>query len=588
MQKDISVHFFWAVLAFLFIAAPVRSHAEPVPYVPTLEGSPDNAEQAIMLESATFARKDSPPRTRALLRKRVRDDIPGMLSILQALGYFKARIKTDIETDKSPAVVAIRILPGPLFTFDRVTLAGIDRETSPSPEKLGISPGFPATAERIRNAEARILTRLGRQGYPFARIDSRDVVADHARNRVNIAWDILPGTRCVFGEMRISGLSTVKTSLVKSRTAWQQGDTYDSDLVDKTRMDLLRSGLFGSVTVEHASAPSPDRTLPMYIEVKERTHRTIKAGLEYATDTGPGGSFSWEHRNLLGQGELLRTQVGINGVEQGADVRLVLPERFGLWSLTTEGGITRKETDAYDSRSITAGATLDRNLTSWLRLGGGMRYRVNRVTDSDGDEETYGLLSFPVFAKADRGIPLLDPTSGWRLSGELAPYVDTLGQNISFFKSRIQGSTYLPLYTKKLILALRGLYGSIGGTGLQNIPADERFFVGGGGSVRGYGYQKAGELEDDDTPIGGLSAVECSAELRIRFTDTWGGVLFMDGGKAFEDSIPQDMTDLFWGVGGGVRYFTPIGPVRVDVGLPLERRGDDAPFQVYVSIGQAF
>jgi translocation and assembly module TamA len=577
------------LLTALLVTAPVPAHAGPVSYEPALQGAPSSeAEQAIMLESGIFARRDTPPRTPALLRKRVRDDVPKIRSILRALGYFKADISTNVDTDTSPAAVAVRIAAGPLFTVGTVILDGPDKSILPAPEGLGLPGGSPATSEAIRKGENRILALLARRGYPFARIDSREVVADHAEDVVHIRWSVGTGPKCMFGDLRITGLTTVEASLVESTLAWQKKGVFDSELVDKTRMDLLRSGLFGSVTVQHADSPLPDGTLPMRIDLTERAHRTIKAGLEYATDTGPGGSFSWEHRNLFGKGELLRTRARINEVEQGADARLVLPRFFGPWNLTTEGGLTREDTDAYTSRAVTAGATLDRNLTDRVRMGAGMRYRLNRVTDSDGDEKTFGLLSFPVFASVDHGTPLLDPTSGWRLSGEVAPYMDTVGQDITFFRSRIQGSAYLPLWSKKIVLALRGVYGSIGGTGLRNIPADERFYVGGGGSVRGYGYQKAGELEDDDTPIGGLSAVESSTELRARFTDTWGGVLFIDGGKTFEDSIPRDMTDLFWGAGAGIRYFTPIGPVRLDVGIPLERRDGDASFQVYVSIGQAF
>lgn len=590
ISKIIIFGFMLTITSLFFGTGIGNAQPRTAPYTATLEGAPDKAEDAIRLAAETFARKDTPPRTIALLRRRVRADIPAIRSILQALGYFKTRISSTINTQESPAKVTIHIVPGPVFRMGSVTFTGQPSHVLPTPEDIHLTSGMPATAASIRAGEKSILSLLSRQGYPFASITSRDVVADHAREEVDTRWDIDPGPLCVFGSVTISGLENVEPGFVQKTISWKKGETFNATREDTTRAALLHSGLFGMVQVEHAPAPSADGVLPMTIELRERVPRTVKAGLEYATDTGPGASFSWENRNVFHKGERLRTQAQINEMLQRADVRLTFPAFFGPWQLSTEGSIAQEDTDAYTSRSITSGALFERNLTPWLRTGGGVRYRLNRVEGSDEDEETYGLLSFPVFADIIKAAPLLDFSSGWTLKGEVAPYQDTLGQNITFVKSRLQGSTYLPILpSKKLILALRGVFGTIGGTGLQDIPADERFYAGGGGSVRGYAYQMAGELDDDDDPTGGLSEIECSAELRSKFTQSLGAVLFIDGGRYFEDAIPQNMNDLFWGAGVGLRYFTPIGPIRLDVAFPLEGREDiDSPFQIYISIGQAF
>ncbi|WP_069857663.1 autotransporter assembly complex protein TamA [Desulfoplanes formicivorans] len=562
-----------------------------VPYTATLEGAPsDEAQQAILLQADTFAREDRPPRTRALLRKRVADDLPTIRSILQSLGYYKIQISTDVDTNISPARVSLNITPGPLFRMGTVTLEGVPDNVPLSPQIIGLAPGTPATAAAIRKGEDILLDMLGNHGHPFARSTSRDVVVDHALNQVNILWKIDPGPACTFGPVTITGLDQVNPEFVHRTIAWQEGETFNATAQDTTRMKLLKSGLFGTVRIEHADTPQASGSLPMSIVVQERVPRTVKAGLEYATDTGPGATFSWEHRNLFHDGELLRTRGQINDITQGADVRLMFPAFFGPWQMTTEGALAREYTDAYTSKSITTGMMLERRQTPWLRTGGGVRYRLNTVDDSEGDKKTYGLISVPVFADAVKAAPMLDPTSGWTLKGETAPYLDLLGENIFFVKSRVQGSVYLPLLpSRKLTLALRGALGVLGGTGLQDIPANERFYAGGGGSVRGYAYQKAGDLDDDNDPTGGLSKLECAAELRATFTKTLGGVVFLDGGRAFPDAVPDDLTDLFWGAGAGLRYFTPIGPLRLDAAFPLNKRNsiDDA-FQIYISIGQAF
>jgi translocation and assembly module TamA len=183
---------------------------------------------------------------------------------------------------------------------------------------------------------------------------------------------------------------------------------------------------------------------------------------------------------------------------------------------------------------------------------------------------------------------LLNPTRGGRLSLLAAPYVDTLGPDRRFAKARLTHTRYLGLHDD-VILALRGSVGGIGGADLDDIPADERFYAGGGGSVRGIPYQLAGPLDEDDDPTGGRSLLEVGAELRYRATESIGLVLFLDGGTVADSAVPDFSEELRWGAGPGLRYFTPIGPLRVDVGFPLNaRQGVDDLFQLYLSIGQAF
>ncbi len=120
------------------------------------------------------------------------------------------------------------------------------------------------------------------------------------------------------------------------------------------------------------------------------------------------------------------------------------------------------------------------------------------------------------------------------------------------------------------------------------MPADIRFYTGGGGSVRGYPFQSLGPLTDDD-PDGGLSFTEVSVEMRLRWGENWGGVLFLDGGTAYEDELPRWGNDIRWGAGFGLRYYTSFAPIRFDIGIPLDKRdGVDDDYQLYISSGQAF
>ena len=187
------------------------------------------------------------------------------------------------------------------------------------------------------------------------------------------------------------------------------------------------------------------------------------------------------------------------------------------------------------------------------------------------------------------GDDLLDPTRGGRLFLQVMPFYDIMGSDSNFIKGYTSYRHYVPIMKKPMLtLAGKVSIGVIEGKGLESIPADERFYAGGGGSIRGYAYQSVGPMVAGD-PIGGRSLIELSAELRIKFTDHLGLVGFLDGGSAFADTIPDSSQDLRWGTGMGLRYFTPIGPLRLDVAVPLNRRsGIDDNFQIYISLGQAF
>ncbi|HET6467002.1 MAG TPA: BamA/TamA family outer membrane protein, partial [Geminicoccaceae bacterium] len=140
-----------------------------------------------------------------------------------------------------------------------------------------------------------------------------------------------------------------------------------------------------------------------------------------------------------------------------------------------------------------------------------------------------------------------------------------------------------------LVLALRGSAASMFGASREEIPADERLYAGGGGSVRGVGFQLAGPLDDNNDPLGGRSLVELGTEFRGRFTETIGGVVFLDAGTVYESTLPDFSRALRLGTGVGLRYITAIGPIRFDVGFPLDRRsGVDDAYQFYISIGQAY
>ncbi|HIJ21231.1 MAG TPA: BamA/TamA family outer membrane protein, partial [Deltaproteobacteria bacterium] len=248
-------------------------------------------------------------------------------------------------------------------------------------------------------------------------------------------------------------------------------------------------------------------------------------------------------------------------------------------------------TDAYDARSAEVSTILGRKFTNTFLAGAGVGFRYGRVKQKTDDEHTiYHLAFLPLTASQDTREDLLNPTHGYNLTMSAAPYQDVEDGNLRFFRYLLSGSTYYNFNTgDKVVFAVRADFGQMIGVDHDEMPADLRFYAGGGGSVRGYAYQYAGPVKGD-VPLGGLSSLTFSLELRFKITESIGLVPFLDGGTVFLDTVPNfGSQDLYYGTGLGLRYYTAIGPIRLDVATPINwREGVDSRYQIYVSIGQSF
>ena len=221
-------------------------------------------------------------------------------------------------------------------------------------------------------------------------------------------------------------------------------------------------------------------------------------------------------------------------------------------------------------------------------VGTGIGLRASRI-DQLGERDRFNLFSIPLNLDWDRSNDILDPVRGGRLNVNLAPYYDVLDSDPHFLKGYLKYSHYYQIFSRpSFILAVRGGLGTISGANRADIPADLRFYTGGGGSIRGFAYQTVGPLENDK-PLGGKSLLNISSEIRARLTESYGLVFFLDGGNVSQTALPDFEGKIRWGTGMGFRYYTPIGPLRIDIGFPLNRRkAIDDSFQIYLSLGQAF
>ncbi|MCB1883805.1 MAG: outer membrane protein assembly factor [Geminicoccaceae bacterium] len=581
---------------------------------------PEGLESYLSSVSKAAAATDRPPSNLLVLRTRAEDDLPRLLQGLRAQGYYEGKaayrivqdrdrlLKEDGTTDTpaevgaeiqkliegAPTRLVYEVTPGPRFRFAErgVRVEGGAKGYAPPnvAGDLGIKQGEPALAQTVLDAEKTLLDDAKNDGRAFAKLGDRRAVVDLDANTMDVTLAIEPGPVVAMQRPTIMGDGDLDEKFLRTRMGIEPGQTFSLGAIDAARQSLVNTNLFSVVRVRSGDAVGPDGRLPVTAELTQRQHRTIGGGLGYYTDTGPEVRAFWENRNLFNAGEKLRFDATWSQVDLSADLTFRKPDigRVRDLDLVADASVGRENTDAYDARSIGGGVGLERRFDAHTTGTLGLSYRFVRISDELTVGNTnYGLLSLPGTLRLDYADSLLDPSKGWRLTLKAAPYLDTLGVGTHFFKAQAVGTAYLRLMNEpRLVLAFKAGAGTIAGADREEVPADERFYAGGGGSVRGIPYQLAGPLEDGE-PTGGLSLLETGAELRYRAFENVEFAAFVDAGSAFDSTAPS-FDDARVGYGLGARYLTPVGPIRLDVAFPLNKRDVDDSFQFYISIGQAF
>lgn len=564
-----------------------------IPYRVSFKGLADRKfEQTLQTLSDTVKFSDRPPLSMRLLKRRVDGDVALFMKALRAQGYFAAHVTPEIDTRSDPIQIIFQVETGPLYRIRSVDIQTVKDTPDiipPDEQAFGLAQGDPARSESILKAERGIIAWYRSQGFPFAGMDPRRALLRHAQQDLAVTFFVDPGPEARFGQTQITGLESVEETFVRSKLPWGEGEPYNEGLLSKGRGDLIETGLFSTVRIEKGESLDQEGRLPITVAVTERKHRSIRAGLSYKTDEGPGASASWENRNLRSRGERVRL---------GGLFSTYLKEGEGIFrkpafiredqTLSLSFRVADDQPDAYTSRSVTSTAMVDRSLGANLAVGGGLSFKASK-TDQLGKKETFSLISVPFYLNWNTSDDLLNPTRGGRLFLETAPFFDTFGGDKNFYRAKAGYRHYMQVSERpSLILAGRITLGFMGGAERDDIPADERFYGGGGGSIRGYAYQTVSPLFSG-TPVGGRSLIEVSVETRLKCSENFGLVAFLDGGSAFKDMPLDAHEDFLLGAGLGFRYFTPLGPLRFDIGFPLDRRrGIDDAFQIYVSLGQAF
>lgn len=593
---------------------PGADIVDPVPYAAELRVEndiPDLSEK--LMDGSLLLRKQSQPPSGTIgLISRARDDEANLLALLFEEAYYGGTVSTLIGgrrpdqigvTDTLRPVdgkvpVTVTVSPGPQFHFGEVRLVGGDRALAQTAAaESGLAPGNKAASRTIIEAEAAIVKAWRRAGHPFAKVANREVIADHATRRLDVALHIVPGPPARLGAARIEGTERVSPEFLLRQAEVPAGDPYHPDTMERIRKNLTSLDALGSVSVKVAETPGPDGLYPVIIEVSERKRRTIGAGAFYSSIEGLALQTFWLHRNLFGEAESIRVDASVGQLFEADD----LDEYDGLFSvlysvpgflhprnrLDVKATALQEDTDPFQRRGVVLTTQITRKIGDYTTVSGGVSYDWARIDDAFG-RNSYTLFSLPTSVKYDTRNNVLDPTSGMfaQLSAEPLVEVDSTA---FFFASDAELRGYFSLdEAARYVLAARAVAGTIAGAKLSEIPAHRRFYAGGGGSVRGYDHLDIGPRVTGFGATGGLSRVEGSLEARLKITDTIGVVPFIDAGLVTARTLFGGNDDFQIGAGLGLRYYTAVGPIRLDVAVPVNPRPGDPDFAFYAGIGQAF
>lgn len=543
--------------------------------------------------------QDRPPASINGLRYRAAGDVPSLIKVLHAYGYYDANITTHVAAEQDKVQVYLYIEAGPQYTLasykvyegDCTIPAILPECSSFAPENLGLNVGAAAISTGIVNAELELLNKLARCGYPLARIQKRRVEVDMATKEVAAASCIAQGPLSKYGPTVLFGLKEVQPRYIERKILWKEGQVYNTENLEKTQKRLLNTDLFSSVLISHSEDLDAAGELPMQIRLTEAKHRQFSIGGFYATVDGPGAIFSWTNRNVRGMGEIFTLEGDVSKRFMSGTMTYKKPD-FLTEDQTYRaiGELSREDIRAYTAFVYRGANYIDR----WFAeekasFSAGFKIEHTTVTQS-ATNGSYLLAGLPLMIKKDGSDDLLDPTRGYTLMYQLAPYQSLYHGHQHFFHQQLTGTAYIPMAPDKWVtLALRAQAGSIAGAKRDDVPLPKLFLGGSEDDLRGYRYRTVSPLNDDNQPLGGRSAIFTSVEMRFRVTKLIGVVPFADFGTVTSGQMPTVNAKWYKSVGGGVRIFTFFGPLRFDVGFPLDKRkGIDPNFRIYAAIGQAF
>lgn len=535
-----------------------------------------------------------------------RAEYASLLNALYARGYYSGVIHVfvdgveaaNISPLNAPAAISsvkVVVEPGPAFAFSKAIVAPVAGGTQ-LPE--GFAQGKPAESGVILDAVSAGINGWRVQGHAKAKVANQSLTADHKNSTLSASVALQPGPKLRFGKLTVEGTDRMQVARVKAIAGLPEGQGFRPRDLETVTTRLRRTGVFKSVVVVEDDAITAPDLLGIRATLVEEKRRRYSFSAEIASSDGLSLNGEWLHRNLFGGAERLTLSGSISNIgaqSSGQDytlgAKISRPATFNA-DTTAKAGIeigSLQEVD-YDSDYLAASFGLDRFFSDSLTGSVALAYDYSKVTDTTG-ETTYRALSLPIDLTWDRRDSKTDPTRNIFATAGLQPFLG-FGSTDNGVRATMDLRGYRAFgEERRFVLAGRIQAGAVLGASLSGTPRDFLFYSGGAGTVRGQPYQSLGvDVLTDSTgatyTTGGKTFVGGSLEARVKLGESLGAVGFFDMGRVDASGF---FSDGSWqsGAGVGVRYATPVGPIRLDLAVPVGGNTGDG-LQIYVGLGQAF
>ena len=502
---------------------------------------------------------------------------------MQALGYYSSKFRFTSEVDGDDAEITLIVDVGePVrvvgISVDVVGEAAEDEAFADLPELEKLAEGEIFNHGNYEALKAKLANIAQSRGYFDGLFIRSEVTVDPAKNSADIALQFDSGERYALGEVEFVD-PPVNEDILRHWIVFPPGTPYESRLVADLTNTLLDSGYFANVRVVPQRDLAEEGVIPVRVELTPNADNTINFGIGFATDTGPRGRISWDKPLINRYGHSFHSEVAASQVRQSISASYKIPSpsapRTNYYQI--EAGAQREKIDDRIDRLLTLGVQRVSITENHWQQSESLRWEDHRFTISNVSRETELYLPGISWSRTQRkgGVyPTWGNRYGLRLQGasrELASDVD--------LAKVIANSKWLRSVGDNNYLLVRAEVGALSTNDFNQLPLSHRFFAGGDQSIRGFGYQTVGPKDSSGTVIGGRYLTTASAEFVFGIGEKWGWAFFADAGKAFNDTGEDNRV----GVGTGLRWKSPVGPLRVDVAVGVSE--DDEPVRLHLAIG---
>src|ERR1700722_3171390 len=528
------------------------------------------------------------------------DDLAHVERFYEVHGYYNAHITYDLTLSKDKVTPHISISEG-----KPIGVATIDikvAKSSPPPRELDQSFKLPFKKGDVFDQDAYqtgaqdLLNLYTTHSYAHAKVQ-RHAVVEVGPLQAHIRYDVESGGPCVFGNTKIAGITKVAPKLIEEQLTYKSGEPFDARKLAASRSAIVGLNLFSAVDIEQDKNPADQAVVPITISVHEGPKHSLSAGAGYNTETQLNATIGYTDYNLFGGGRQFSVTGTYSNVNSTFDVKLLQPHLLSpKSSLTLEASQQQQTYQTYTGNISGFDPHIDYKFSSSLTGSVGWRLeylKFNSVNSSTikaiGGFRRNGILSGPTAGVTFNNTEdPFNPQSGEIVSllGNLSDH--SFGADYRYWRvlaeaRKYQSVGWQTVLATRLKIGLSDTLGTIG-----DVPLSKRFYSGGEGSVRGYGLRRIGPLSASNDPLGGLSLVEGSVELRRHLFWKLNGALFFDCGQVATKAYDLRVDALQCGYGPAAGMNSPVGPINFYLGFPTEKPRDDSFWQFYFSIGQYF